>query len=279
MLATPRLIAGGGFQGCDALDQAGVARIKGLDQLLPPVAAWLGTAATVAAISVPHQCPRAGPVWGEGDILMGGAGSAPFPRQPGRPDEASLKARSGRPGLDERAPRRARRRGRLHGVRIEVVLGDITTQNVEAVVTAANSALRGGGGVDGAVHRAAGPQLVRASRALAPCPPGSAVVTPAYDLATAQWVIHAVGPIYAGPQDAQVLASAYTSSLARCDEVGARSVGFPAISTGAYGYPPEAAARVSVAALVSARTNVQQCLLVAFDDSSAELWADALGNR
>ena len=75
VLATPRLIGGGGFQGCDALDQAGVARIKGLDQLLPPVAAWLGTAAAVAAISVPHQCPLTGPVWGEGDILMGGAGS------------------------------------------------------------------------------------------------------------------------------------------------------------------------------------------------------------
>ena len=79
VLAAPRLIGGGGFQGCDALDQAGVTRIKGLDQLLPPVAAWLGTAAAVAAISIPHQCPLTGPVWGAGDILMGGAGSAPFP--------------------------------------------------------------------------------------------------------------------------------------------------------------------------------------------------------
>ena len=88
---------------------------------------------------------------------------------------------------------------------IEVVRGDLTRQDVEAVVTAANSALVGGGGVDGAVHRAAGPELVRASRALAPCPAGSAVVTPAYGLAPVRWVVHAVGPVYAGSTDAPVL--------------------------------------------------------------------------
>ncbi len=161
-------------------------------------------------------------------------------------------------------------------MQIEVVRGDITSQVVEAVVTAANSALRGGGGVDGAVHRAAGPRLVLASRALAPCSAGSAVRTPAYGLAPVQWVVHAVGPIYTGPWDAPVLASAYTSSLARCDEVGARSVAFPAISTGVYGYPPEAAARISVEALLTATTHVQRCLLVAFDARAERLWADAL---
>lgn len=155
---------------------------------------------------------------------------------------------------------------------IEVVRGDICAVEVDAVVTAANTALRGGGGVDGAVHAAAGPELVRASRALAPCPPGSAVVTPAFELRHARWVIHAVGPVYSGPRDEPVLASAYTSSLARADEVGARSVAFPAISTGVYGYPPQDAARVSVAALRGAATSVQRVLLVAFGGRTAELW-------
>ncbi len=132
-------------------------------------------------------------------------------------------------------------------MRIEVVRADITRVDVDVVVTAANTALRGGGGVDGAVHRAAGPELVRASRALAPCPPGSAVRTPAFGLAPVRWVVHAVGPVYRGPSDAAVLASAYLAALARCDEVDAGSVAFPAISTGVYGYPPADAARVSAA--------------------------------
>jgi len=110
-------------------------------------------------------------------------------------------------------------------MKITVVRGDITRQDVEAVVTAANTKLRGGGGVDGAVHAAAGPRLLQAS--LAPCPPGGAVLTEAFDLAPVRWVIHAVGPIYRGPQDAATLASAYTQALARADEVGATSVAFP----------------------------------------------------
>jgi len=93
-------------------------------------------------------------------------------------------------------------------MKITVVRGDITRQDVEAVVTAANTKLRGGGGVDGAVHAAAGPRLLQAS--LAPCPPGGAVLTEAFDLAPVRWVIHAVGPIYQGPQDAATLTSAYT---------------------------------------------------------------------
>ena len=160
---------------------------------------------------------------------------------------------------------------------IEVVRGDICAVEVDAVVTAANTALRGGGGVDGAVHAAAGPELVRASRALAPCPAGSAVVTPAFGMRHARWVIHAVGPMYSGPQDEPVLASAYTSSLARAEEVGARSVAFPAISTGVYGYPQQDAARVSVAALRGATTSVQRVVLVAFDDRTRELYEARLG--
>jgi len=108
------------------------------------------------------------------------------------------------------------------GMKIILVRGDITRQDVEAVVTAANTKLRSGGGVDGAVHAAAGPRLLQASLALAPCPPGGAVLTEAFDLAPVRWVIHAVGPIYQGPQDAATLTSAYTQALAPADEVGAK---------------------------------------------------------
>jgi O-acetyl-ADP-ribose deacetylase (regulator of RNase III) len=161
-------------------------------------------------------------------------------------------------------------------MRIELVRGDITREPVDAIVTAANSALRGGGGVDGAVHTAAGPKLLAACRALAPCPAGSAVITPAFDLAPVKWVIHAVGPIYSGPEDAEVLASAYISSLRRADEVGARSVAFPAISAGVYGYPGPDAAKVSVEALRGATTDVELVRLVAFATDMERWWSAAL---
>ena len=157
---------------------------------------------------------------------------------------------------------------------IEVVEGDITAQRVEAVVTAANSALAGGGGVDAAVHLAAGPELPRASRALAPCPPGSAVVTPAFGLPGARWVVHAVGPVWegGGHGEAELLAGAYASSLARADEVGASTIAFPAISTGVYGYPRVEASQVAVRTLLDATTQVQRCLLVAYDAVTAALY-------
>ncbi len=160
---------------------------------------------------------------------------------------------------------------------IQIVRGDITKQDVDAIVTAANEPLRGGGGVDGAVHRAAGPELLRACRVLAPCLTGSAVITPAFDLAPVKWVIHAVGPIYSGRlEDAELLMSAYTSSLARADEVGAKSVAFPSISTGVYGYPDGLASILSVQALRAARTHVATVLLVAFSRRVAEKWDSAL---
>ncbi len=113
-------------------------------------------------------------------------------------------------------------------MRIDVVQGDITRQRVDAVVTAASRGLRGGGGVDAAAHQAPGPRLLQACWPLAPCPPGSAVVTPAFDLAPVRWVIHAVGPKYHGrAEDAELLVSAYQAALARADEVGAGSVAFP----------------------------------------------------
>ena len=132
--------------------------------------------------------------------------------------------------------------------------------------------------MDGAIHRAAGPRLVQALRPLSPCPPGGAVITPAFDLGpTVHHVVHAVGPRYGidepGPD---LLASAYRESLHRCDEVGATSVAFPSISTGVYGYPLAEACRISVATLRAARTDVARCVLVAFDVTTERLWQQAL---
>ena len=124
---------------------------------------------------------------------------------------------------------------------IEVVLGDITRQPVDAIVNAANEWLRGGGGVDGAIHRAAGPELAGAGGRLAPCPPGEARVTPAFRLGPpARHVIHTVGPVWegGGHGEAELLASCYRRSLEAAGQVGARSVAFPAISTGATGTRP-----------------------------------------
>lgn len=151
--------------------------------------------------------------------------------------------------------------------RIEAVHGDITAEQVDAVVNAANARLAGGGGVDGAIHRAAGAAALRAAcAALGGCPPGEAKATPGFALA-ARWIIHTVGPVWAGGTrgEPEVLASCYRRSLAVADELGARSVAFPAISTGVYGYPPELAAEVAVGSCASAPTDVELVRLVAFD--------------
>jgi O-acetyl-ADP-ribose deacetylase (regulator of RNase III) len=168
--------------------------------------------------------------------------------------------------------------GKTAWVEIEVMQGNIVRADVDVIVTAANHALVGGGGVDGAVHAAAGPELLAALRPLAPCPPGEAVITPSFGLGPkVRYIVHAVGPRYRVDEPApELLASAYRASLARCDEVGAESVAFPALSSGAFGYPLFEACQVSVEALRSADTRVRRCVLVAFDDRTRKFWERAL---
>jgi O-acetyl-ADP-ribose deacetylase (regulator of RNase III) len=162
-------------------------------------------------------------------------------------------------------------------MRIEAVQGDITREQVDAVVNAANSSLARGGGVDGAIHRAAGPELAAECRTLGGCPTGDAKATSGYRL-PARWIIHAVGPVWRGGDqgEPELLASCYRRSLEVADELGARSVAFPAISTGVYGYPPEQAARVAVETLRNAVTRVELARLVAFDQDTLRLYREAL---
>src|SRR2546430_4164656 len=165
-------------------------------------------------------------------------------------------------------------------VRIEAVQGDITRQEVDVVVNAANQSLGGGGGVDGAIHRAAGAsELHDACAGLGGCPTGDAKATPGFQL-PARWIVHAVGPRYRDGRhgEPELLASCYRRSLEVADELGATSVAFPAISTGIYGYPPEDAARIAVDTVRSTPTNVELVRLVAFDDGTYHLYRDLLGD-
>jgi O-acetyl-ADP-ribose deacetylase len=162
-------------------------------------------------------------------------------------------------------------------MRVEAVRGDITREAVDAIVNAANTSLLGGGGVDGAIHRAAGPELLRACRDLGGCSTGDARPTPGFRL-PARWVIHAVGTVWrgGGQGEAAQLASCYRRSLEIADELGARSVAFPAISTGVYGFPPEQAARIAVDTVRTTETDVELVSLVAFDEHTHELYRELL---
>lgn len=139
--------------------------------------------------------------------------------------------------------------------RLSLVQGDITRQQVDAIVTAANAGLRGGGGVDGAVHSAAGPELLAALRPIGGTPTGTAVITPAFRLEARgiRWVIHAVGPVWHGGArgEAEALAGAYRQSLKLAAEAGAHSVAFPLISAGVYGYPLEQALDIALRTLLA----------------------------
>ncbi len=167
---------------------------------------------------------------------------------------------------------------RLVGPRLEVALGDITAENVDAIVNAANTSLLGGGGVDGAIHRAAGPDLLEACRALNGCAFGDAKATSGFAL-PARFVIHTVGPIWRGGDagEARLLASCYRRCLEVADEVGAASVSFPAISTGAYGYPVTHATQIAVETVRSTITDVELVRFVCFDAAVHELYLRTLG--
>ncbi len=164
---------------------------------------------------------------------------------------------------------------------IEVLQGDITAQAVDAIVNAANGSLMGGGGVDGAIHRAGGPAIleeckrVRANQYPDGLPTGEAVATTAGDL-PARWVIHTVGPVYAKSEDrSALLTSCHVQSLRVADELGARSIAFPAISTGVYGYPLAEAAPLALAAVRDADTRVQEVRFVLFDEPALKAFRSA----
>jgi O-acetyl-ADP-ribose deacetylase (regulator of RNase III) len=166
---------------------------------------------------------------------------------------------------------------------ITLAQGDITRQHADAIVNAANSSLLGGGGVDGAIHRRGGPAILEECRALRASrygrglPTGRAVATTAGNL-DARWVIHTVGPVWSATEDrSDLLASCYGESLRVADELGARTVAFPAISTGVYRWPMDDAARIAVETVRSTTTAVEEARFVLFDERAHEAFARQVG--
>jgi len=170
--------------------------------------------------------------------------------------------------------------GVMHTGGIEIVEGDITRMVVDAIVNAANTSLLGGGGVDGAIHRAAGPALLEACRKLGGCETGEAKITPGFNL-PATWVIQTVGPIWRGGKQGEdtLLASCYRSSLALCRPNNIRTIAFPSISTGAYGFPLQRAARIAlheIDAHVTRDAFIYRVSMVCFNRAVYSAYLDAL---
>jgi len=157
--------------------------------------------------------------------------------------------------------------------RIRILHGDITQLKLDAIVNAANPSLLGGGGVDGAIHRAAGPELLAACRLLGGCPTGEARITPGFRL-PARWVIHTVGPVYRDGRHGEpaLLAACYRNAFALAREYGLASIAFPAISTGVYGYPKEAAATIAIAAMREAAADFEDIVACCFSPQDAVLY-------
>jgi O-acetyl-ADP-ribose deacetylase (regulator of RNase III) len=167
--------------------------------------------------------------------------------------------------------------------RIVIVQGDITKQKLDAIVNAANTSLLGGGGVDGAIHRAAGPKLLEECRTLGGCPTGEAKITRGYNL-PAKYVIHTVGPVWHGGQhqEEKLLASCYRRSLHVAVQNGVKTIAFPAISTGVYGFPLEPATRIAVRearSFLEEGPAIQQVVFVCFDRATYEYYRKVLGAR
>jgi O-acetyl-ADP-ribose deacetylase len=167
--------------------------------------------------------------------------------------------------------------------RVEVIQVDITTLPVDAIVNAANNSLLGGGGVDGAIHRAAGPRLLEATRKIGGCPTGQARLTPGFDL-PAKWVIHTVGPVWQGGHagEDELLASCYRESLKVAASVEATTVAFPAISTGVYGFPMDRAAHIAIAEIgvnLDQYLEIDRVLLAVRDDEAMRIHRAALVRR
>jgi O-acetyl-ADP-ribose deacetylase (regulator of RNase III) len=167
----------------------------------------------------------------------------------------------------------------IHGVTLALLQGDIVRVQADAIVNAANSALAGGGGVDGAIHRAGGPSIMAECRKIDGCPTGSAVATTAGKL-PARYVFHAVGPIYrGGSEDERLLASAYQSCLDLAEQYKVESIAFPSLSTGIYGYPLDLAAPIALRTIIEhikKPTSLKQVMIVLFGDRSYQAFEEAL---